>query len=175
MQEIKIHFIHGSTRKNKYSRKSSRLFGIFGGHVLVQVEDTVYSFSYKDKMNRIWPRTVNKNGKFKIEHYPDWIEKVSWEKRTTITTLVNPDQLQRMHNLIEQYKTELPFDYAFFGERCCSIHFKLLATAEIIKDSKLRLLISAIPTFYIYYFKRLMKSPVLQVERVKGCDTRIWF
>lgn len=174
MNEIKIHLIHGSTRKNAQSRKSNRLFGLLGGHVLIQVDEQLYSFSYRDRMNRIWPRKVNKNGQFKIEHYPEWIEEVSWEKRTTYTASINDLQYQKLMDVIHGFKKEVPFDYALFGERCCSVHYRILSAAEVIKTSRRLKLLSAIPMFYIHLLERFFLSPIVSVEKVKGCTTRIW-
>lgn len=175
MKQIQIHLIHGSTRKSFNSRKSNRLFGLLGGHVLIQIGEELFSFSYKERINRIWPRKIKKNGLFKIEYYPEWIQEVHWEKRTTYVVKLNQYQYENLQQIINNYKSDNPYDYALFGERCCSVHYRMLAGAEIIKSSPMIKWISTIPFFYIRLFRYFIQIPAVEVQKIKGCGTRIWF
>ena len=176
MKRIKIHLIHGSMKRNLKSRNSKRLLGPLGGHVLIEFDNTLFEFTFNQKKIKLFPNieksvgVINKISKDRFEAFGHW------EKITTYEIRIPDKSKMKIEYWLNLYSKRCPFDYAIFGDRCCSIHYKTICKAGVSKNTLLGKIIAQIPILYIHCFKYLIKDDIkYSIARQKGCSTRIWF
>jgi hypothetical protein len=173
-KEIAVRFYHGSRRKWKYRNEPKELGGKFGGHVVIQIDDFVYGFIYRDiKKIHIFPRKNKKNCVFQKQSLEEWLRSVQ-EKR--VTNIFIPVAIADKKFLIDYFEENIvnaSCDYSFFGERCASNCYHLLK--QIGKIDGGSYLFNA---FYPARFRRkLLKSAKekgYRIEQFKGSEKRKW-
>jgi hypothetical protein len=180
-EQITVHFIHGSKPKTSpcaYNR--NRMGGLWGGHVEIQVDQSVYGFEIKDRSRRFhWIEKTKQskfNSHFTREEAKSWQHQTRHEKITSITLPITPAAKEQLLKTCAAYQAQAPFDYAFLGMRCTSTTHKLLSDIGIMPKRKKWSYI-----FHAFYPKMLRSKMLalaeknhLAVTRKEGIDCRNW-
>lgn len=108
------------------------LGAMFGGHVVMQVGDYMYSFAFNRWEFHLVPGKKKSIGAFDKEPATAWLWAHKDCKVTYIDIPVTPEQYHYLENTYASYLEKCPYDYAFFGMRCAASCYKLLADAGVI-------------------------------------------
>lgn len=144
---IKVHFLYGSKPAKGYKKTESKYFGgIMGGHVVVEIGDSIYGFSPAQPISRVFAKKSFSNGNFHLESGYNFYYDSLHQKLLSIKIPISNTEFIEIRKHAREYLKQTPFDYALFGMRCASTAHDLLAKAEIFKTrSKLGYIIK---TFY---------------------------
>lgn len=165
---------HGSRRTWKFRKEKKELGGKFGGHVVIQIDDHVYGFIYRDKKRiHIFPRPNRKNCTFQKQSVTEWETSVQLKKQTNVHIPVSESEKTAVLNYFDENLKEPSVDYSFFGERCASNCYHILQNIHKIKGGNY--------LFYAFYPGQFMKTLLneaersnYEIERIEGSKTRIW-
>lgn len=150
---IKIHFKYGSKPVKDYKKTESKYFGgIHGGHVTVEIGDSIYGFSPSGGGARIFARSSHSNGNFHLESALEYTFDSTGDKQTSITIPITKEQLHDLRIHVKNYLNKVPYDYAFFGMRCAASAHEMLSVAGIFKTRT-----KFFSIFYNFYPKKLRK------------------
>lgn len=150
---IKIHFWYGSKPAKGYKKSESKYFGgIHGGHVTVEVGDSIYGFSPGGGKARIFAKRSHSNGYFHLESGLEYTFDSTADKQTSITIPVTKEELHQLRLHVNHYLQNRPYDYAFFGMRCAASAHEMLSVAGVFKKRT-----KLFSIFYNFYPKKLRK------------------
>jgi hypothetical protein len=178
-EEILIHFIHGSFPKKNCIDQRIRVGGLLGGHLEIEIDNSVYGFEFEDEKNiHIFSRKTPSgyNSIFTKKEKTDWILETEYDKITSIKIPVTTKQKKTLMTKLEFAHQSLPYDYSFFGMRCASSTYEDLSSIGIFpKKWRFQYIINA------FYPRQLRKRMVrwannnsLKIELKKGIDCRVW-
>lgn len=171
---IRVHIIHGSKPISVTEYKT--IGGMYGGHVVIEVDSNVYGFNFRSKKIHIFPHRKNNAGMYEKEKLADW---KNCHKGYKITTVEIPLTMAQYEQLITEYNQNIihsPHDYAFLGMRCASSCYWMLGTIGVV--NKCNRLKSIRKAFYPKMFRKKMiklsqkKGYVTNLQ--KGRSTRKW-
>lgn len=162
---IKIHFWYGSKPAKGFKKSESKYFGgIHGGHVTVEVGDSVYGFSPGGGRARIFAKRSHSNGYFHLESKLEYTFDSTGDKQTSIVIPVTADELNELRIHVNDYLKNRPYDYAFFGMRCAAAAHEMLSVAGVFKKRT-----KFFSIFYNFYPKKLRKR-VLDKALKEKCE-----
>jgi hypothetical protein len=136
---IKVQFLYGSKPLKKYKATEPKWFGgMLGGHVGIEGDSNRYlSFEGKGKFH-LFSSKKNKHSAYSFlsahEFWSIMGHGVDTIKKTTIIIPVSPRQKKIFDSLSTIYLQQTPYDYAFFGMRCASATYEVLAQMGIVKQ-----------------------------------------
>jgi hypothetical protein len=117
---LKVHFYYGSKPKFKYRKTEKKEFGgLHGGHVSIEVDDTVFGFEFKGKAH-IFAQRKNCTGIYVADPVAKWVKDTVAKKYLTIIIPVPDSVYQSFRDITRRYLNTPPYDYAFLGMRCAS-------------------------------------------------------
>lgn len=177
-QYILVHFVHGSVPLPDCSDQRIRVGGRWGGHVEIQVDNQVFGFKYNKSDIHWMPRRRpgGFNSEFTAIPLEQWSEDTKLDKITSFRIPVTKDTKEQIKEIYRQYHQALPYDYAFFGMRCTSSVYEVLAQIEVFPSKgKLACIVN---NFYPRQLRERMiqwaENNNLEILRKKGIDCRIW-
>jgi hypothetical protein len=131
---IIVRMFHGSIRRWKYRQSYKEIGGLFGGHVVLQIDDHVYDFIYRDKSQiHIFSNNRSKNCVFQKQTIAAWETIVKDKKETSVFIPVNDTEKQFLLDFYHRNIDNPSYDYSFFGHRCASSCYVLLKDIQKIK------------------------------------------
>lgn len=150
---IKIHFEYGSKPGKGYKKTESKYFGgIHGGHVTIEIGDSIYGFSPTGGGARIFAKRSHSNGNFHLESKLKYSFDSTSDKQTSITIPISKEELNLLRKHVNHYLNNVPYDYALFGMRCAASAHEMLSVAGIFKKRT-----KFFSIFYNFYPKKLRK------------------
>ena len=150
---IKIHFEYGSKPGKGYKKTESKYFGgLHGGHVTIEIGDSIYGFSPAGGSARIFAKRSHSNGNFHLESNLKYTFDSTGDKQTSITIPITKDELHALRIHVNNNLNNVPYDYAFFGMRCAASAHEMLSVAGIFKKRT-----KFISIFYNFYPKKMRK------------------
>ncbi|MCX6296662.1 MAG: hypothetical protein NTX97_11465 [Bacteroidetes bacterium] len=173
---IKVHFLYGSKPERKFKDSEKKYFGgMHGGHVSIQVDSVDYGFSPCGKVH-IFSHRNNHHCEFKSKHTPNQNVYPKGCKVVTFFIPLTEEQYKEINKIENDYCSNVPYDYAFFGMRCAASAQDVLGQIGIVeKRKRLRNIYS---TFYPKKLrKRMFKLAVEKkytFETQNGKVTRKW-
>lgn len=171
---IWVRIWHGYLRKASGKHHPKELGGLFGGHVVLQIEGHCYGFFYLNRKKiHVLPQAKNLSCEFQKQSLSEWEEIVADKKETSIRIPVNQTDYDQIRAFYEQALQQAPYDYAMLGQRCASSVYDLLKDLKIITG----------PHYYLAAFypgalrRTLLKHARKQNWKVvvkQGSTDRIW-
>jgi hypothetical protein len=164
---IKVHFLYGSKPKKKYKDVEPKWFGgILGGHVGIETDsNTVLNFVPSGEFH-VFAKNKERHSAFAV-HTP----KSFWQifgsstdsvKKTTIEIPITRLQKQKLDSVSKAYRSQTPYDYAFFGMRCGAAAYDILSKLGILKKYSYR------KTYRkIFYPRKLRKRLIKKAKKNK--------
>lgn len=173
---ITVHFLYGSKPARSYKKTEPKLFGgIHGGHVSMQIDSAILSFTPKYGWH-IVSRHHKVEGGYIEENAVAWAKDTSDKKYTSIRIPISDSQYTELTRLEKCYLDTCPYDYAFLGMRCASAAADVLSHLGIVKQRSHFGLIRK--NFYPKRLRRKLlryaKKDNLEVFRKEGKKTRKW-
>lgn len=173
---ITVHFLYGSKPAHGYKATEPKLFGgIHGGHVSMQIDSGIFSFTPKYGWH-IVARHHKIEGGYIEENADTWAQDTSDKKYTSIRIPVSDSQFTGLTTLEKCYLDTSPYDYAFLGMRCASACADVLSHLGIVKQRSNFGLIRK--NFYPKRLRRKLlryaKKNELEVISKEGKKTRKW-
>jgi hypothetical protein len=173
---LKVHFLYGSKPKWKYRDTEKKYFGgLHGGHVSLELDGVDYGFE-PSKGFHIFAHKKN----FKSD-YADKAPQTRYRyaKDTKLTTFYIPltdKEYKDIYDIVLNYCSVTPYDYAFFGMRCAASAQDILGQVGILKYRKR--FYNIVTTFYPKMlrkrFFKLAKKRNWTVTKQEGRPTRKW-
>jgi hypothetical protein len=171
---IHVRIFHGSIAKPFRGDRYRELGGFFGGHVAVQIDDRVYGFFYADRQNiHLFPQPHNKSSVFQNQSLAEWEALVAHKKETIISIPVNDAEKQHMLQFYERNLAAPEWDYSFWGERCASNCFRLLADHGKVRKGS-RFLKAFFPQQLLRTLRREAKKRGYTIRTKAGDPRRFW-
>lgn len=171
---IWVRIWHGYLRKASGKHHPKELGGLFGGHVVLQIEGHCYGFFYLNRKKiHVLPQAKNLSCEFQKQSLCEWEEIVADKKETSIRIPVNQTDYDQIRAFYKQALQQAPYDYAMLGQRCASSVYDLLKDLKIITG----------PHYYLAAFypaalrRTLLKHARKQNWKVvvkQGSTDRIW-
>lgn len=160
---VTVHIIHGSVPKEEFKDQEYKMLGgMMGGHVVMQVDDSIYGFAFSKWELHLFPKRKKSIGSFHTSAFSQWWE---LEMKTKLTSIVIPVTKQQHDSILHMYRRNLknsPYDYAFFGTRCAASCYKMLADAGVFPRASLR------KSRWIAFYPRPLKRKLTKKARKKG-------
>ena len=179
---LKVHFLYGSKPLKKYKETERKWFGgILGGHVGIEVnEDELLNFLPSGGKLHVFADNKDKHSTYAIHSVPSFYSILGGEpnsvKMAIISIPITIQQKQTFDSIVSAYIGHAPYDYAFFGMRCGSSTYEVLAQLGILKSYSHKKTVRKI--FYPRKLrKRLFKKAKQNnwtVIRKEGIKTRKW-
>ena len=179
IDEITVHFIHGSYPKKGCTDQRERVGGLLGGHVEIEIDSFMYGFEFNDQNNiHIFPRKKADlfNSKFTMKSISDWTIETVYDKITSITIPLASQKKNELVAKLQMNQMDMPYDYSFFGMRCASATYEDISNLGILAEkSRFQYIVNA------FYPRQLRKRMVqwakynnLKVGYKEGIDCRVW-
>ncbi|PLW92510.1 MAG: hypothetical protein C0592_10460 [Marinilabiliales bacterium] len=131
---IKLHFLYGSKPKhNTKDSEKKRFGGLHGGHVTIEVDETVFGFNPKGSYH-IFANNKKPHGAWRAEPLKYWVLDTASEKYTSFIIPVTQEQYDSVKNILTRYVQNTPYDYALFGYRCAAASWDVLSQAGILDE-----------------------------------------
>ncbi|MCW3085580.1 MAG: hypothetical protein JWP12_2946 [Bacteroidetes bacterium] len=129
MKLIRVQILHGSKPLALTEKKT--IGGLWGGHVVIQMDSTVYGFSFSSKKIHAVVHHRKSAGIYEVETLNEWDQAHATGKITTIEIPLTPAQYNTLIQEYQTYAQQSPHDYAFFGMRCAASCYWLLGSIGI--------------------------------------------
>ncbi len=181
MDTLQVRFLYGSKPRPEHKKEQKIWFGgMLGGHVGIRYNDTCYlSFFYEGNVH-IFQHKKNKNGKYafqSIHEFNHIMDKdVDSVKTLVIHIPISHDKRLQFDSICKSYIDNSPYDYSFFGYRCGSSTYEILAQLGIVK--KYSFFKSWRKIFYPKIVRRKLihqaKEHQWRREKHKGTHKRLW-
>lgn len=173
---ITVHFLYGSKPGHHCKQIERKCFGgIHGGHVSLQIDSMIFSFTPKEGWHII-PRHHKIEGGYVLEKESDWAKDTVGNKYTSIRIPISDSQYVALKNIETKFLTNSPYDYAFFGMRCASAAADVLSQIGILKKRSHfgYILKDFYPKRYRRKLLRYAKCHNCEIIRKAGRKTRKW-
>lgn len=179
---IRVHFLHGSKPKKEFRKTEQRWQGgiLGGGHVGIEYKPgKILNFHIHGRIHVLRnPWMINSqysvhsiNGFYRLED-----SMTTPLKKTIISIKISRSQQLKLDSIAKAYLEKTPYDYAFFGMRCASAAYEVLAQIHVVtpmSKGKIRRRM-----FYPRIFRRYLEKEALEkgykVRKTKGSEKRIW-
>ncbi|MBK8710587.1 MAG: hypothetical protein IPL97_01695 [Niastella sp.] len=175
-QKLVVHFLYGSVPAKGYEKTEKKLFGgLKGGHVSIQLGDSIIGFQPKGRCHII-ANNEDPNGYFKVENLLHWSNDTVGKKYTSVEIPVSSIEYKEVSNLLNGYLQQAPYDYAVFGMRCAAATYDALEDIGIVKPLK------QTGKWLTYFYPQLFRRHLLKIAsennytvlRKKGTVSRKW-
>lgn len=131
--ELKVFFLYGSKPAAGYKKTEPNLFGgLHGGHVSISIDSLHVSFHHV-KGYHIISKKKHFMGTYERMRLHDFLKDTATNKYMVIQIPLDSAGYQNLTNLIGQYLTHTPYDYAFIGMRCAAATYDMLSHAGLFK------------------------------------------
>ncbi|MCU0435712.1 MAG: hypothetical protein MUC87_19785 [Bacteroidia bacterium] len=177
--ELIVRIAHGSRPHPQHRDTEIHwLGGMYGGHVVIELDSLAYGFNYNTRRVHIFPRKKERKqaGVFERDNAPRLNKGWQGMKMTSVYVPLSDSEYVFMKNRLESLHGDTPFDYAFFGMRCASTAYMLLSEIAVFeKAGKIKSMRKAFHPKALR--KRLLKAAAaqnLKVEVQPGNTERIW-
>ena len=175
-QIVKVHFYYGSKPKFKYRHTEGKRFGgLHGGHVSMEIGDSVFSFVFKGKVH-IFAHRKELHSQWINEPINQWVKDTMNDKYATIIIpLANPE-FQKLKTIQKNYTENNSYDYAFFGMRCAAATYDVFSQLGYYKKRNRFGMISKIfyPKLLRRKFFKMAKKNHWEVVKHGGSERRKW-
>lgn len=177
--ELIVRIAHGS-RPHPQHRDTQKhwLGGMYGGHVVIQLDSFAYGFNFRSKRVHIFPRMKESRqaGVFEKDFAPLVVQGWAQMKTTTVYVPLSDSEYVAMKSRLEALHADVPFDYAFLGMRCASTAYMLLSETGVFEPAgKLKSMRRAFhPRALRRKLIRAAAAQKLRVEVQPGNPHRIW-
>lgn len=177
---LKVHCYYGSKPRPKFREEEPKWFGgVWGGHISLSWDSSrVLSFVHRGAFH--WfERKNDPHSRFldrELRRYQAPADSSARIKQATIYIPISARQKQRLDSLAELYLRQPPYDYAFFGMRCASATYDVLAQIGVVKPYGYR------KTWRKMFYPRKLRKHLFRqaekenwnVERQEGSSRRKW-
>ena len=181
MDTLQVRFLYGSKPRPEHKKEQKIWFGgMLGGHVGIRYNDTCYlSFFYEGRVH-IFQHKNSKNGKYdfqSVDEFNHIMDKdVDSVKTLVIYIPISRDKRLKFDSICASYVKQTPYDYAFFGYRCGSSTYEILAQLDILKTYKPG------KTWRKFFYPKLVRRKLIHQakehnwrrEKHKGTHKRLW-
>jgi hypothetical protein len=168
-----VQIAHGSKPRKKYKEEPKTLGGKLGGHVVIQIGDSVYGFYFIGRRVHAFPHRKNKSGLFHKNSLRDWSNTVKNKKLTCVFIPVTAEEKKQLLNFYHSNLIIPSYDYAFFGKRCAASCYINLKSIHKMKGGSY-----FFSAFYPKQFrKKLLRQSKKRGYRITvrpGSEKRIW-
>jgi hypothetical protein len=178
---LKVHFLYGSKPMREHRDTEKKWFGgMLGGHVGIEADsDQIVSFFRGGKLHVV-ARKNNPHSRYVTHSYERFYSIFGGsgdsKKRAVVYVPVTVAQKQKFDSLINAYRTQTPYDYAFIGMRCGSATYEILGQLNVLPAYGYR------KTYWKIFYPRRLRRPLMSkaqenkwtIERYEGSTTRKW-
>ncbi len=138
MKYITVYFKYGSiplkSQRLTGNTNSRIIGGMWGGHAAIHVDNIVFSFRKNNIRFPLFPKRGGNHGAFRKEFFRDWMHnEMNACQYVAIKIPVTISQYTELLYLANRYTESQPFDYAFFGHRCASACYHILAQIDVLQ------------------------------------------
>jgi hypothetical protein len=173
---LHIRFRYASRPKREFPEEKKAFGGMLGGHIYIQINETLYGFQPVDYSHYHFFPHKPYNAVYTKQHLKDWWVTEQHNKLLTIDIPISSQHLHRLRELLEQYHQSAPYDYAVFGMRCASSSHHVLSKTDIFPSSSIMKswILNPIPRCLR---RKLVKKAVHNHWNMKihqGSSKRIW-
>jgi hypothetical protein len=163
-----VHIIHGSRPKYKYQQTEYKMLGgMYGGHVVMQLDSHVYGFLFTQYRFHLFPSKKHSIGLMEDEPADEWRSSIVEDKVTTVAIPVSESQFRRMDSTYREYAKTSPYDYAFFGMRCAASCYKMLADAGVLNP------VTGKQSMWKAFYPRPLRKYLIRLANEKGWKVQI--
>jgi hypothetical protein len=178
---LKVHFLYGSKPKREFRDTEKKWFGgVLGGHCGIESDSgEIISFFRRGEFH--WIAKKNNRQSRYVTHSYDRFYSIFGgspenKKRAVIHVPVTAEQKRKLDSLINAYRAETPYDYAFIGMRCGSAAYEILGQLDVLPAYGYR------RTYWKIFYPRRLRRPLQErarennwtVELYEGSSTRKW-
>ena len=153
---IKVHFLYGSKPKKEFKETEDKWFGgKLGGHVGIEFKKGLILDFVPSGGVHVVAHKKNYCSKFalhKTSIFYKIMGSVDTAKKAIVFIPLDSIQHSKLQEIVLSYKENTPYDYAFFGMRCGSAAYDILAQIGVLPEYKYRKTM-----FKIFYPKKLRK------------------
>ncbi|MDP2388065.1 MAG: hypothetical protein Q8M29_16945 [Bacteroidota bacterium] len=178
---IRIHFLHGSKPKREFRHEEDRWFGgVLGGHAGIEISpNKILNFQPKSRPHLFSKRSII-NSKFSFHDTISFYEilggKSDSVKKTIISIKISAKQKNVLDSIVLAYTKRCPYDYAFFGMRCGSAVYDVLAQTGVVRKLPFKKTWRRI--FYPRKLRRLLEygniTGFVSIRKENGSKKRKW-
>ncbi len=155
---IHLLFVYGSKPKDK---TESRWFGgVHGGHVSLSYQKGYISFLPAGKFH-IFPKD-SFHSVFETESEDRFVFDTTGSRYLIVSIPVDSVTRVRMDSIALCRIAKAPYDYAFFGMRCASAAYEMLAAAGVFPELKQANMVRK------YFYPKLLRKEILSLAGQKG-------
>ncbi len=154
---LKVCFLYGSKPKKQFREEEKKWFGgKLGGHVGLGIDTNHILNFLPSGQFHVFSSKTDRHSYFATHQLKNFwqIFSTNSEETKKATFYIPLDHYQKIlfDSLKESYLSETPYDYAFFGMRCASSTYEILAQIDVLKKYSKGKTIRK-----IFYPKRLRK------------------
>ncbi len=155
--------------------EKKRFGGLHGGHVSVQIGDSVFSFKFIGKV-RVFGAKKNLHHHWITQAMSAWIQDTINNKYASIVIPLSYDQFAKLKSIQQSYCGKDPYDYAFLGMRCAAAVYDVFSQLEFFKPrSRLGMIRSNFyPKMLRKRFLKLASNKKWVVLKHDGSERRKW-
>lgn len=178
---LKVHFLYGSVPGKQHQDEPRWFGGKLGGHVGVELEgeEKVFNFVPSGSFH-VFQDKKDKHSRFTYHSHDLFYSILGGDadsnKKTIVYIPITDAQKQYFDSLSFAYTRQTPYDYAFFGMRCGSAAYDILAQLGIVKS------LSYYNTHTQIFYPKKLRKKILKlaeqnhwkVERFDGSAKRNW-
>jgi hypothetical protein len=130
---VKVHFLHGSKPAKAFKGSETNWFGgIHGGHVYLELDSTVFSFSPTSIPVHIFAHRRHFRSHYHDAPLSDFALDTAKCTVTSIQIPVSDSQYFSLCRIRDLCLDSVPYDYAFFGMRCAAAAYDVLAESGVL-------------------------------------------
>ena len=156
---IQLLFAYGS--KPIAANEASWFGGLHGGHVSISYKGAFASF-VPDGGVHIFANKKHRQSAFIIEQDKNFAFDTLNARYLMLAIPVTKSQAHKVDSLLQARLLLAPYDYAFFGMRCASAAYEVLANAGIYPKYNLSKMIRK------YFYPKRLRKQLLKEARSKG-------
>lgn len=169
---LDVLFVYGS--KPKVKSENKWFGGIHGGHVSLSYDSGFMSFVPTSGVHIFSKNKINSEFVFE---YGDRFVFDTLESRYLILSIpIDSCQRRKLDSLYRKRFDSAPYDYAFFGMRCASAAYEIMANADILPQISKRRMI------WKFFHPKLLRKMLIRKAKAsswkmiyrKGKSTRKW-
>jgi hypothetical protein len=164
---------HGYLRKQSGRHHPKELGGLFGGHVVMEINGFCYGFFYRDR-KRIHVLSKRPfNCEFQKQTLAEWEDIVRDKKETKIRIPLSEMELNQLEEFYQKALQNPPYDYTMLGQRCASSVYCLLKDLKLISGGH-HYWNAFYPGALRRHLLREAKKQHWEVRQKPGAKDRLW-
>lgn len=130
---IKVNFLYGSKPFKKFKETEVKHFGgLHGGHVSLELDNLDYGFGTSGSFH-FFAHKNNRHSSFDSKETHGRPAYMTGWKYATVYIPLTQEQYDKSKQILTNYLTKTPYDYAFLGMRCASSTMEILGQINILK------------------------------------------